>query len=1004
MLPSRLSPKAYTGDVSALHIVRSPLVKSDYIIVAGIGSQVHIYSLNSTSHLCTQTVLPQGSRVHGIATTLQNDVLLMAVHGDRHVQCWAIDGNLHLHHHCSISKLTAWTMALHLSHSGVLVVGLCNNTVEFYQLSPGHAEKTSSYRSEEKCLLYSMAIYKVPTSRVYRIASGTILGNGVVWSLEYSGAALAMGGEDIAVQYRLIGHEGSIYKIQWRDDGNQVATASDDRTLRIWNIPRSTASQAEDLTSEQVLWGHTGRVWDCTYLQQHIVTVSEDCSFKIWTHGGKCIAHIDAHRGRGIWQCAGIAHKSVLVTGGADGGVKLWNLEPWIDSDNQNNNHTLTNICIDISSVLFQGGKKCKDFVRCLKLTPSRIVYMATNHGKLWKNSVSVNGLDKAWELVYHTKDRSPIIRLCTYLDSRAIIATRDGSVICFCEGQKTHDFVPSTAVVSLFCFNLHAQEHVFILALNQQLMLWKLGENSEPQELIATGLHGYKYGSISEVVATESGYIVTGDTVGHVAIYRIQSSVLQLVASYALIPSSTPAVRKISVLAECPDLTLTVLAAEGLVTKLKLLDGKEVYAVNQETFHCPNIIDWYLVRSTGSKIVGGYVESDFVVYDSQTETEIVKRIPCGGWRRASASLLTLKDFFLIHYKGNELHLHYRSFSDNTPCALHAPHHGREVHVGIILPRTPPVIITAGEDGFIRQLAEGTTRSVIVAEHPSYASIRCLGCAPVPNKDNVFHLFSAGTRDIAAAWELHISPSGTVQECIPRAKKLPSYFSGRGEKPSVEDMEQRIMSLTCVSTGEDGGSLLVIIGGSDGMIQVLSMSHSSATWVFKYELQHHSGPVMSLAHNGRTLASGGTDGSIALWNLRDIREGSSNATKPVCELQHVHQSGVNAIAMAGDVLVSGGDDQSLCVILLEGCTVKSMCSHACAHASAVRGVWTDGIDLVLSVGLDQRLRRWRLLQTALLQENESVITQTIEPAGLDVQGKSILVVGRGVQLFKLSDE
>ena len=101
-----------------------------------------------------------------------------------------------------------------------------------------------------------------------------------------------------------------------------------------------------------------------------------------------------------------------------------------------------------------------------------------------------------------------------------------------------------------------------------------------------------------------------------------------------------------------------------------------------------------------------------------------------------------------------------------------------------------------------------------------------------------------------------------------------------------------------------------------------------------------------------------------------------------------------------------------------------------AHASAVKGVWTDG-ELAFSTGLDQRLRCWRWVVDfqrrgcygeaggtrpasgdAILVEERWVVTEVPEPSGLDVlpatleDGRthySVAIGGRGIQVIEYSE-
>eukprot|EP00887_Chlorella_sp_A99_P003684 scaffold7.g3684.t1 len=252
------------------------------------------------------------------------------------------------------------------------------------------------------------------------------------------------------------------------------------------------------------------------------------------------------------------------------------------------------------------------------------------------------------------------------------------------------------------------------------------------------------------------------------------------------------------------------------------------------------------------------------------------------------------------------------------------------------------------------------------------------------------------------------------------------------------------------------------------------------------------------------LLSGSTDGCVAVWDLTAIcaaylaafrqqqqrqqlepqqehqqrgQQGSwaLQELSPLLVLPDVHLSGVNALAAAplaldaatGDsrgsndggrsgaaslLLVTGGDDQSLCFVRLDfspcigppvgsssnsttegsascGCTCHVAWQAAVlnAHSSAVRGVWA-GSSACLSVGLDQRVRCWQLDSAAAaaeaaeqrgaaaapaVHEAGCIVTQVLEPAALDVlpprgpaRGEAsssgayrVAVVGRGSEVL-----
>jgi WD40 repeat protein len=74
----------------------------------------------------------------------------------------------------------------------------------------------------------------------------------------------------------LSGHSGSVYDLALSPDGSILASASQDRTIRIWNYASSS-------TALKKLTGHTNEVRAvCFVSNQILASGSSDMSIKIW--------------------------------------------------------------------------------------------------------------------------------------------------------------------------------------------------------------------------------------------------------------------------------------------------------------------------------------------------------------------------------------------------------------------------------------------------------------------------------------------------------------------------------------------------------------------------------------------------------------------------------------------------------------------------------------------------------------------------------------------------
>lgn len=86
--------------------------------------------------------------------------------------------------------------------------------------------------------------------------------------------------EDFAAGYtpvkRLRAHRSYILKCRLSPDVRLLATASSDRTVKIWNV--------RDFSLATALTRHERWVWDCAFSadSSYVVTASSDCQARLW--------------------------------------------------------------------------------------------------------------------------------------------------------------------------------------------------------------------------------------------------------------------------------------------------------------------------------------------------------------------------------------------------------------------------------------------------------------------------------------------------------------------------------------------------------------------------------------------------------------------------------------------------------------------------------------------------------------------------------------------------
>lgn len=268
-------------------------------------------------------------------------------------------------HHGAICPWEPTSSILVTAHNEV--VPLCHRT---------HTVTFGAATSPSRPMLY--AAYSLWTSpSCVLVAGGTVFGDVIVWN--YFLAAADGTAASYAPLFTLSGHEGSIYGVDISPEivlGSSrlrlLASCSDDRTIRIWNIaarnvPIDASGSPANLTWTtslagsppiqsnsdsrplSVAMGHASRIWGVRFSHPPAAIDTPECdSFSVYSFGEDATAQrwrldlgisatgavsgnmvhqqtLPLHDGKHIWANAllGLDGKTTIVTGGADGKIVL---------------------------------------------------------------------------------------------------------------------------------------------------------------------------------------------------------------------------------------------------------------------------------------------------------------------------------------------------------------------------------------------------------------------------------------------------------------------------------------------------------------------------------------------------------------------------------------------------------------------------------------------------------------------------------------------------------
>ncbi|XP_021895939.1 WD repeat-containing protein 6 [Carica papaya] len=453
----------YLGEISALYFLLPPSGLSFLpFLIAGSGSQILLYELE-TGQMIRSFHVFEGIRVHGItcSSVICNEGSLsvklaykLAVFGEKRVKLFSLNVEVALTSEAqsevlvdlnfvhSLPRFNNWVLDVCFlkgcQEEDCLAIGCSDNSVFCWNIS--ESSVILEVQSPDRCLLYSMRLWGDNLEHLH-IASGTIYNEIIVWKVVSvcgtledqtklntscsNSSSLYFKQYEAVHICRLVGHEGSIFRIEWSSDGSKLVSVSDDRSARIWTIDveRKYSDNLEEDVG-QVLFGHNARVWDCCISDSLIVTAGEDCTCRVWGLDGKQLKMIKEHIGRGIWRCLYDQKSSLLVTAGFDSAIKVHlvhkSLSEKLDEYTEENEFIerteLSTIHIPNSSECFGPMDSKSEYVRCLRFSCEDTIYVATNHGYLYCAQLSNTGNVK-WTKLVHIKEGGPIV--CMELLSR---------------------------------------------------------------------------------------------------------------------------------------------------------------------------------------------------------------------------------------------------------------------------------------------------------------------------------------------------------------------------------------------------------------------------------------------------------------------------------------------------------------------------------------------------------------------------------------------------------
>jgi WD40 repeat protein/DNA replication protein DnaC len=298
---------------------------------------------------------------------------------------------------------------------------------------------------------------------------------------------------------RLEGHNGSITKVVFSDDGTTIGTASEDKTAIIWNIngkkitqlkghQKSVTSIALSKDGKTVVTGskdRTAKIWNfkgekfvlIKDLTQHngsvtsvsispdgetIASASEDKTVKLWSRDGRLIRSLQHPERVAIVSFS--PNGQMIAAAGKDEIVQLWNLDGKETGGKISNYGTLTmSFSKDGKTLIFGNKDRTQKFYQF--------------NGRLIKNINSFCRIGGNVSSIAITTDSKQIIYVDISLGNSEKVVTLEKEFKGLCDSYDFSSFTHSDSITEL---NLSPNGKVLATASKDKTVkLWNLKNDS---------------------------------------------------------------------------------------------------------------------------------------------------------------------------------------------------------------------------------------------------------------------------------------------------------------------------------------------------------------------------------------------------------------------------------------------------------------------------------------------------------------------------------------------
>lgn len=895
---------AHYGPVTAVRLLQD-------CVLSASGPVLRVHRRDTFAETASSRVFAR-NKIHGIVVGSGR----VCVFGGRSVAVAPIPAVLAGTADWTEHALGDWIMAAAFTPTALLVLSAHNTVTE---VALPLWDIVATHECGEKLLLYSGAIHVLP-DRVL-VAAGTVMNGVSVWDL--SGAIVST----------CTGHLGSIFSVAFLDSGDHVVSCSDDRSVRMWH----TASGELAATG----WGHSARIWHVQVDGDRVLLTAEDMTVRVWSREGAELVStpIEAHLGRHVWS--GDMDRDVVVSGGADGRVRL---------------HSLVQEPTVVESIE-EIGRQCNTVLApaILKLyaCAGPVLLAAASSGHLLRKEFG-----SSWKVLLQD-DRFKDFSVVSLLSPTGpfVVSSRSGFQYVV-DGEEVRGHEQTAFDTRPILAVLSAHQHTLLVCPNPQypLVLKHWGESQthqldRPPKFTPTAL----------AVDPANQWAFVGGRGAVVVLYNLATR--SLVVSPRL--TRGDAVSSVRVVSSAPGSTTVVATIrDGLYVYLRT-DGSGLRMLHRNHLHRGFVEGSF--DHDGQLMLYGFHSSRFYIWNESNQTEVFSEA-CGGAHRQ----WTLGDGVFVYSRASDLC--HRGFALG-PTLVRNGTHGREVRDIAI---RGDLVVTGGEDATVR---------LYTLHHQTLT----------PTWQLRHHV--AGLQKVGFVDDLLVTSAGREELVVWKVEDGYVYDWTRVE-PTTKTPDLRITDFGSVSRENHH---LLALAYSDSTIRVFLLDRQlgeckavastsyTTCCLWKIDLVEVGGKEY--------VVTGASDGHVAVWELC---EGGLESRGRVQVHQNGIKDWAVLPGSPGVRFVTGGDDNALGLVAWDGESLLVVDFVPSAASSTVTGVAMVDGSHVATTGADQMVRVWEV--DTGLREIAAAYTTVADTGCIAYHDKTVYVGGAGLSLWGWSSK